>query len=72
MAADRDADVLQHLVIDVPEQVHADFISLKGVAILGKAYCLQPFLDLAHALNCSSNALASFKSRVSKPSVNQA
>ena len=26
MTADRDADVLQHLVIDLPEQVHPDFI----------------------------------------------
>jgi len=49
--------------------------------LLGHATCpvrcrhmtdrLQPFADLAHAVSCSSSALASFRSSVSKPSVNQ-
>jgi len=53
MAADRDADVLQHLVIDLLEQVHPDFIGVKGSGILAKSNRLQPFLDIAHALSCS-------------------
>jgi hypothetical protein len=39
--------------------------------VLAKADPLQPVPDLAHALSCSSSALASLKSSVSKPSVNQ-
>jgi hypothetical protein len=71
MAGARDTDVLQHLVIDLLEQIHLDVIGLEGIGILAKADRLQPFSDLAHALSCSSSALASFKSNVSKPSVNQ-
>jgi hypothetical protein len=47
------------------------WLSLKGITVLAKTDRLQPFADLAHALSCSSSALASFKSNVSKPSVNQ-
>jgi hypothetical protein len=43
----------------------------EGIAVLAKTDRFQPFPDLAHALSRSSNALASFKSSVSKPSVNQ-
>ena len=71
MTSARDTDILQRLVIDVLEQIHVDVVSLEGVGILGKTDRLQPFSDLAHALSCSSSALASFKSSVSKPSVNQ-
>jgi hypothetical protein len=71
MATDRAANVLQHLVIDLPEQVHTDFIGVKGVGILAKPDRLKPLSDLAHALSCSNSVLASFKSSVSKPSVNQ-
>jgi len=71
MPADRDADVLQHRVIDLTEQVHPDFIGVKGVGILAKTNRLQPFPDLARGLSCSSSTFASFKSSVSKPSVNQ-
>jgi len=42
MAADRDADVLQHLVIDLAEQVHTDFIGLEGIGILANADRLPP------------------------------
>jgi hypothetical protein len=40
MAADRDADVLQHLVVDVPEQVLS--ISLASKA---SAYCATPIVS---------------------------
>lgn len=59
------------LVIDLAEQVHTDFIGIEGIGIWANADLLQPFADLAHALSCSSSDLASFKSSVSNPSVNQ-
>jgi hypothetical protein len=71
MPGARHAKVPQSLIIDLPEKVHVDVVGLEGVGILAKADRLEPFSDLAHALSCSSSALASFKSRVSKPSVNQ-
>src|SRR5215469_4084906 len=52
------------------EQIHVDVVGLEGLGVLAKPDRLQPFADLAHALSCSSNALASLKSSVSKPSVN--
>jgi hypothetical protein len=71
MTSARDTDILQRLVIDVLEQIHVDVVDLEGIAVLAKADRLQLVPDLAHALSCSSSALASFKSSVSKPSVNQ-
>jgi hypothetical protein len=71
MTSARDTDILQRLVFDVLEQIHVDMVRLEGVRILAQADGLQPFSDLAHALSCSSSALASCKSSVSKPSVNQ-
>jgi hypothetical protein len=71
MTGARDADVLKHLVIDLLEQIHVDVVGLEGIGILAKTNRLQPCPDLAHALSCSSSVLASFKSSVSKPSVNQ-
>jgi hypothetical protein len=71
MTGARDTDVLQRLVIDLLEKLHVDVVGLEGVGILAEPDDLQPFPDLAHALSCSSSALASFKSSVSKPSVNQ-
>jgi hypothetical protein len=63
--------VPQSLIVDLPEKVHVDVVRLEGVAMLAKTDRLQPFPDLAHGLSCSSSDLASFKSSVSKPSVNQ-
>jgi hypothetical protein len=71
MTGARDTDVLQRLVIDLLEKIHVDVVRLEGVGILAKTDRLQPFSDLAHAFSCSSSDLASFKSSVSKPSVNQ-
>jgi hypothetical protein len=45
MAADRDADVLQHLVIELREQAHTDFIGVEGVGILTKADRRQAGVD---------------------------
>ena len=63
MPSARHAKVPQSL----PEKVHG----FEGVRILAKPDRLKPLSDLAHALSCSNSALASFKSSVSKPSVNQ-
>jgi hypothetical protein len=47
MAAERDADVLQHLVIELAEQVHTDLIGLKGIgmanvdSVCGSRSCLE-------------------------------
>jgi hypothetical protein len=56
-----DADDLQHLVIDLPEQV--------SLASKGSAYWPRPTIsshlrNIAHPLSCSSGALASFKSSI--------
>jgi hypothetical protein len=40
MTSGRDANVLQHLVVDLREQVHIDFISLKRFGILAEANSL--------------------------------
>jgi hypothetical protein len=71
MAGARYAHVLQHLVVHLPEQIEIDVVGLEGVGILGKTNCFQPLVDRAHIASCSSNPLASFRSSVSKPSVNQ-
>jgi hypothetical protein len=65
------AKVPQSLIIDLPEKVHVDIVGFEDVGILAKPDRLKRFLDLTHAVSCSSSALASFKSSVSKPSVNQ-
>jgi hypothetical protein len=70
MPSARHAKVHQSLMIDLPEEVHVDVVGLEGVGILVKADRLKLFPDLAHALSCSNSDLASFKSDVSKPSVN--
>src|SRR5215469_8506562 len=59
------------LIVNLSEEINVDVIDLEGVGILAKADRLQPFPDLAHALSCSSSALASSRSSVSKPSLNQ-
>jgi hypothetical protein len=71
MAGTGNADVLQSLIIDLLEQIHVDVIVLEDLGVLAKTDRLQPTADLAHALSCSNSVLASFKSSVSKPSVNQ-
>src|SRR5262249_29286217 len=71
MPGTRHAKVPQSLIIDLPQKVHVDVVGLEGVGILAKADRLKPFPDLAHALSSSSSDLASFKSGVSKPPVNQ-
>jgi hypothetical protein len=71
MPGARHAKVPQSLVMDLLEKIHVDVIGLEGVGILAKPDGLESFANLAHALSCSSSALASFKSSVSKPSVNQ-
>jgi hypothetical protein len=78
IALERNASVLRMLASSTGSSLLAKRYSVSTIAewlaslgILDKADRLQPFPDPAHALSCSSNTLASFKSNVSKPSVNQ-
>src|SRR6516162_7312427 len=71
MACARYTDIFQQLIVYLRQQINVDVICLKGIGILGETDRLQPFADLAHVASCSSNAFASFRSRVSNPSVNQ-
>jgi hypothetical protein len=46
-------------------------LGLKHFGVLAEANSFQPIADLAHAVSCSNNTLASYRTGVSKPSVNQ-
>ena len=41
MACSRYSDVLENLVIDLPQQLHVNFVDLKGIAVLAKSDRLQ-------------------------------
>jgi hypothetical protein len=71
MACARHANVFQHLIIDLDEQVSVNVVGFEGVGILGETNCLEPIPYCAHAASSSRSAFASFRSGVSKPSVNQ-
>jgi hypothetical protein len=71
MACARHANVFQHLIIDLGEQVSVNVVGFEGVGILGKTDLLEPIPYCAYAASSSMSALASFRSAVSKPSVNQ-
>src|SRR5262249_1541088 len=71
MTCARHTDVLQQLVVNLPKQINVKIVGLEGISILAEANRFQPFAHLAHTASCSSSAFASFRSRVSKPSVNQ-
>ena len=70
MACAQHTDILQQLVVNLPEQINVKIVALEGISVLGEANDIQPFADLTHVVSCSKSALASFKSRVSNPSVN--
>ena len=70
MACARHTDVLQQLVVNLPKQINVKIVGLKGIGVLSEADGLQPFADLTHVASCSKSVFASFRSRVSKPSVN--
>ena len=71
VACARYANIFQHLVVNLTEQIDVEIVSHESIGILGEINRLQPFADLAHISSCSSSAFASFRSRVSNPSVNQ-
>jgi len=71
MTCARHANVFQHLIIDLGEQVSVNVVGFEGVGILGKTDLLEPISYCAHAASSSRSAFASFRSAVSKPSVNQ-
>ena len=58
MTGARYANVLQHLIVELPEQINLDIVSLKRIGILGETKRLQPFAHLAHGPSCSSSVLA--------------
>jgi hypothetical protein len=64
-------NVVENLIMDLPQQLHVNFADLDGIAVSAKTNRLEPLAYLAHGLSCSSSVLAFFKSSVSKPSVNQ-
>src|SRR5580704_5629177 len=65
------AYILQHLIVDLTEQFNIDVVSLEGVRVLSEPDPIEPSTYLAHDASCSNSALASFRSSVSNPSVNQ-
>src|SRR6516164_5125064 len=71
MACARHTDILQQLVVNLPKQINVKIVGLEGIGVLSEADDIQPFADLTHVTSCSKSALASFRSRVSNPSVNQ-
>ena len=71
MACARHANVFQHLIIDLGEQVSVNVVGFEGVGILGETDLLEPIPYCAHAASSSMSAFASFRLAVSKPSVNE-
>ena len=71
MACARHANVFQHLIIDLGEQVSVNVVGFEGVGILGETDLFEPIPYCAHAASSSRSAFASLRSWVSKPSVNQ-
>ena len=65
MPPGRDTQILEHLVINFPEQLHTDFINFKSLRVLTEANALQPCAYFAHAESCSSSPFASFRTGVS-------
>jgi hypothetical protein len=70
MTCARNADVFEHLLVELLEHVQSAVVGLEGVGILVEAERLQPLSNLAHVVSSSRSALASLGSGVSKPSVN--
>ena len=70
MAGTRYANVLQRLIVELSEQISLNIVGLKCLGILSQTNRFEPFANFAHAASCSNRAFASFRSRVSKPSVN--
>jgi len=71
MARARHANVFQHLIIDLGEQISVNVVGFEGVGRLGETDLLEPIPYCAHAASSSRSAFASLRSWVSKPSVNQ-
>jgi hypothetical protein len=71
MACARYANVLQQLIVDPGKQVGVNIVRFERVGILAQTDCLQPTPHGAHAESSSSSALASCRTGVPKPSVNQ-
>ena len=70
MACARHTDILQQLVVNLTKQINVKIVGLKGIGVLSEADGIQPFADLTHVASCSKSVFASFRSRVSNPSVN--
>ena len=73
MASTSDADILKRLIIEIGQEAQIDVVRFKRVAVLSETQRPQLLANIAHIFvpNSKSNAFASFKSFVSKPSVNQ-
>jgi hypothetical protein len=59
-------------IVDLAEQANIDVVCLERARVLSESDAIQPRAYLAHDASRSSKALASLRSSVSNPSVNQA
>jgi hypothetical protein len=50
------ADVLQHLIVDLAEQIDIDVVGLEGLRVLDEPDPIEPSAYLAHEVSCSSSA----------------
>ena len=71
MTCARHANVLQQLVVETDQQILINVICFESVGVLAETNCLKPIPHRAHATSSSSSALASLRSFVANPSVNQ-
>jgi hypothetical protein len=71
MTCARYPNVLQQLVVDLREQLGVDVVRFEGVGILAETDFLEPIPYCAHAASSSSKTIASCRTGVTKPSVNQ-
>src|SRR5262249_10331287 len=62
--------VLQHLIVDLAEQTNINVVCLESASVLSESDAIQPSVYFGHDASCSNKAFASFRSRVSNPSVN--
>ena len=71
MTRTRHANVLQQLVVETDQQIPINVICFESVRVLAETNCFKPIPHRAHAASSSRSALASFRSFVANPSVNQ-
>ena len=61
MAGVRYADILEYLVVNLPEQIDVEIVRFKDIAILREPNRFEPLADVAHVASCSSSDFASLQ-----------